>query len=116
MEHQDHKVGADLRVCPSSLHAVQWRGTSSTACQAVVTGHSLTGCATGCATGCGRVRRPIGYNTLNDRRLPVDHSLAQTISLQCPQCGASFAPEVWLIVDGENTRIVPEIRLAPTRR
>jgi uncharacterized protein YaeQ len=24
--------------------------------------------------------------------------------------------ELWLIVDGENTRIVPEIRLAPTRR
>jgi uncharacterized protein YaeQ len=24
--------------------------------------------------------------------------------------------ELWLIVDGENTRLVPEIRLAPTRR
>ncbi|MCW5865553.1 MAG: hypothetical protein KIT52_20865 [Anaerolineae bacterium] len=29
----------------------------------------------------------------------MDHSLAQTIELQCPQCGARFAAAVWLIVD-----------------
>ncbi|HOU41840.1 MAG TPA: CpXC domain-containing protein, partial [Promineifilum sp.] len=29
----------------------------------------------------------------------MDHSLAQTISLQCPQCGARFTAAVWLIVD-----------------
>ncbi|MDZ4251356.1 MAG: YaeQ family protein [Sulfuritalea sp.] len=31
------------------------------------------------------------------------------------QCTLQEA-ELWLIVDGENTRIVPEIRMAPTRR
>ena len=37
---------------------------------------------------------------------------ARGMQLQCTlQDG-----ELWLIVDGENTRIVPEIRLAPTRR
>ena len=45
----------------------------------------------------------------------MDHSLAQTIELQCPQCGARFAAAVWLIVDA-GARPIHRIAAANARR
>lgn len=50
--------------------------------------------------------------------LPADESRALANLAACAmqrQCTLQDA-ELWLIVDGENTRIAPEIRLAPPVR
>ena len=42
----------------------------------------------------------------------MDVSLSQTANFTCPQCGRSFAADVWLVVDGSTYLIL--LTVAPT--